>query len=69
MGSGDILGLILFMTVEILWYSLVQSGEAVVYDTSKTLLFGFLNLFPGDYILIALVYLNVISIHRWMSRR
>lgn len=68
-GTGEILGGLLFLTYEILWYSLVQSEDAVSYDLNKVLPYQLLNLFPGDYLLIALVYLNGVSIHRWMTGR
>lgn len=67
-GRGELLGGLLFMTTEILWFGLAQARGCINYDATRVLSVRWLNLLPGDIVMMAVIYFNCIAIHRLLGK-
>lgn len=68
-GAGEWVGLVLFVTIEFLWFALAQAHGSILYDTRRTLPVRLLDVYPEDVLHMVLVYLNCVAIYRKVGGR
>lgn len=67
-GAGEWVGLVLFVTIEFLWFALAQRHGAILYDARRVLPVRLLGVYPEDVLLMALAYLNCVAIYRKVGK-